>query len=128
MLPSLFRGTSHYPGLDRLASGPVPVISGTFIPRFSLQKAAASLLLSLRLPCLSKLTSLLRQTPCHIFRNGRHDTVILLPYSSLTRISFKKEPFAPCLTFSNLVSSSFNPAFAVLFSFVSPYYFSIGLR
>lgn len=33
MPPSLFQGTSHYPGLDHLVSGPVPVIPGAFTPR-----------------------------------------------------------------------------------------------
>lgn len=51
------------------------------------------------------------------------------PFVQQSRDCFlRAAPFMPWLTYSDLVSGSFRPARAVLFSFPSPYYCAIGLR
>ena len=93
--PPPFRRASAYPGIDRPVSGLVPVIPGAFTPRPWPHEAVTDQSPSLRLPGANRLTSLLKQTPCLVLQNERHDTVSALSYLPITRCSFKRAPSAP---------------------------------
>lgn len=93
--PPPFRRASACPGIDRPVSGLVPVIPGAFTPRPLPHEAVTDQSPSLRLPGVNRLTSLLKQTPCIVLRNERHDTVSILSYQLFTQFSFQYAPFAP---------------------------------
>jgi hypothetical protein len=122
-LPFCFRRTSPWPGLDRRASGRIPVTSRSFERRTTLSLRACRFRYGF---LLKQLTSPLRYTPCPVFQNGRCDAVSCYSYNCLATASFVAAPFTPQLTVPIMVSSSFHPACAVLFSFLSPYYCAIG--
>lgn len=124
--PFYFRKTSSYSRLAQPASGLIPVTSSTFTLCPTLQ-AATDLLLSLRLPGLNQLTSLLRQTPCPIFLNGWHDFVIYLSYQLLTKLSFKVAPFKPCPTISIWIQALFASLPRYFSAFCHHTKFAIGL-
>ena len=97
--PSGFRQTSPCPGLDRPASGLIPVTVGAFTPA-CLKLAQVSL--SLRVPCVSLATEI----------------------NSLPRVSKRATPLLQARampTYSYMVSGSFHLRIRILFTFPSPY-------
>lgn len=101
-----FRQTSSCPGLDRLASGLIPVITGVFTPCSTLS-LVTSFLLSLRL-----LAHHWDKLPDPFFQTD-----------GATLINFRAAPDYICL-----VSGSFHLPLRMLFSFPSQYYFTIGFQ
>ena len=120
MPPSLFRGTSHCPGLDHLASGLTPVISGAFTPRPSPALAAAGSRFRSGFPLSAvNLTTEVNSLPRFPKRTTRLCKLFLVLPSCGGFL--RKSTFRAVSDYPHLVSGSFHPAFAVLFSFLSPY-------
>jgi len=118
--PPCFRKASPCLGLDRRASGPVPVISGAFTPCSSLlsQLRAFAFVPGTWLKPLT-LTTEANSLPRFSKRTLRHcnPTIVLSSYENFLLVG----TFHASADFIRLVSGSFHPAFAVLFSFLSPY-------
>ena len=118
--PSCFRRTSPWPGLDRRASGRIPVTPGAFTPRTTLFSsyvpvafASATLLKQLNL------ATEIHSPPRFSKRKLGHCKLdlVLLPHESFLRSS-TFHALADC---SQLVSGSFHLPFGILFSFLSRY-------
>ncbi len=125
-LPSPFRRTSPYSRLAQLVSGRIPVTSEAFTscPTFL---RITDISVSLRLSGLNQMISLLGYTPCPVFQNGRHNLVIHPWYSFLAKLSFRTEPFRPCLAISTwfqILFTSLSRCFSAFYHYTK---FAIGL-
>lgn len=124
--PRAFRPASAYPGLDRAVSGLAPVTTRPFRRR-------PWPLAWLRACCfrygylLTQLASPQAQTPCPVFRNGRHNSVSHRSYTLLAQFSFTTAPFEPWLTITNWFRDLFTFGEEYFSAFSHLTLFTIGL-
>lgn len=118
--PPPFRRASACPGIDRPVSGLVPVIPGAFTPRPTLLSSygpVAFALAAWRIPI--SLTTETNSLPRYSKRTPQHCKRAFVPAACAALLQART--FRAVANHTRLDSGSFHPAFAVLFSFLSPY-------